>query len=325
MRGGYNLMGSACSGSQYPAALCDSLPGNNHHPNVTFRVALYVIEGDDMRGITRRELLRLGGNAAGLAALMALLGCSTRVDDGGGETVVGLAAEPTTEEAPESARDGESHEGDVVEEMLEVNGVRLATKQAGVGPDMVLVHGRTQSKETMDPFFERYRDRYHVVSYDVRGHGKTESSGEFTLDDLSDDLEGLVSALHLSKPVVIGHSMGSYIALRAAERYPNLFSGLVLMGTRGGRASSPWPVTDEVGRALESFDNLTDASRVVVPALVMTGEYDSLNPPEEGKLVADALPDAIFEVVPGAGHGIYDGNPDFVFGQIDGFLGRLGL
>ena len=40
--GGYNLMGGACPGSSYPAAIRDPLPGNNHHPNVTFRVALYV-------------------------------------------------------------------------------------------------------------------------------------------------------------------------------------------------------------------------------------------------------------------------------------------
>lgn len=40
--GGYNLMGGSCKGSDYPAALRDPLPGNNHHPNVTFRVALYL-------------------------------------------------------------------------------------------------------------------------------------------------------------------------------------------------------------------------------------------------------------------------------------------
>ena len=40
--GGYNLMGGACPGSRYPAALRDPLPGNDHHPNVTFRVALYL-------------------------------------------------------------------------------------------------------------------------------------------------------------------------------------------------------------------------------------------------------------------------------------------
>ena len=40
--GGYNLMGGSCSGSSFPAALRNHLPGNDHHPNVCFRVALYL-------------------------------------------------------------------------------------------------------------------------------------------------------------------------------------------------------------------------------------------------------------------------------------------
>ena len=44
--GGYSLMGGSCPGSEYPAALRDPLPGNDHHPNVTFRPALYVKTAD---------------------------------------------------------------------------------------------------------------------------------------------------------------------------------------------------------------------------------------------------------------------------------------
>ena len=44
--GGYNLMGGACPGSYYPAAIRDPLPGNNHHPNVCFRVGLYLLPAD---------------------------------------------------------------------------------------------------------------------------------------------------------------------------------------------------------------------------------------------------------------------------------------
>ena len=40
--GGYNLMGGACPGSRYPAALRDPLPGNSNHPNVAFRVGLFI-------------------------------------------------------------------------------------------------------------------------------------------------------------------------------------------------------------------------------------------------------------------------------------------
>ena len=40
--GGYNIMGGTCSGAVYPAAIRDPLPGNNHHPNVTFRIGLFI-------------------------------------------------------------------------------------------------------------------------------------------------------------------------------------------------------------------------------------------------------------------------------------------
>ena len=49
--GGYNLMGGACPGSRYPAAIRDPLPGNNHHPNVCFRVALFLVVEDTSTGI----------------------------------------------------------------------------------------------------------------------------------------------------------------------------------------------------------------------------------------------------------------------------------
>ncbi len=211
------------------------------------------------------------------------------------------------------------------EKTLKVNNVTLAIKEAGNGQDMILIHGRTLSKETMDTLFEYYKNQYHVISYDVRGHGETQSNGEFSLDDLSDDLVGLIGKYHLKKPIVIGFSMGSYIALRTAERYPEMFSGIVLIGTRGARTSSGWQVTDEVGRALESYDNMKEVSKVTLPVLVLTGENDVINPPAEGKKVADALSYATFKIVPNAQHTAYRTNPKFVFNEIDAYLKRLNL
>ena len=50
--GGYNLMGGSCPGSRYPAAIRDPLPGNNHHPNVCFRVGLFLLIVDGTNGDT---------------------------------------------------------------------------------------------------------------------------------------------------------------------------------------------------------------------------------------------------------------------------------
>ena len=48
--GGYNLMGGSCPGDYYPASIRDPLPGNNHHPNVCFRVGLFVTVGVEIVG-----------------------------------------------------------------------------------------------------------------------------------------------------------------------------------------------------------------------------------------------------------------------------------
>lgn len=59
---------------------------------------------------------------------------------------------------------------------------------------------------------------------------------------------------------------------------------------------------------------------MTIPVLVMTGEYDGINPPAEGRKVADALPDAQFEVIPDAGHIAFFENPERVFTLMDKFL-----
>lgn len=254
--------------------------------------------------------------------------------------------------------------------MIETNGIHLSVKEAGIGRDMILVHGKGYSKENMDRIFNYYKDRFHVVSYDVRGHGESDKPASFTLEDDAADLASLVKTMHLEKPVVIGFSMGSYITLKTAEEYPSLFSKIVLIGTKGGgetsstqkaeqeaaesgmsreqiaqqmirRVFAPQVTIDEIRafneettssvkltaaeqdaitKSLQNFDLLGSADKVVIPALVLTGEYDGLNPPAEGKKVADALPNAKFEVISNAGHIAFFENPEKVFSLIDEFV-----
>ena len=282
---------------------------------------------------------RTGMLAAVLTLALCLAACSTTgnpLASGAEEDAMPTNAEAENSAVPDTEKSTEADATEIAEESapefpergeqektLQVNGVSLSVKEDGSGPDMVLIHGRGFDKDSMDIFFERYRNRYHVISYDVRGHGGTVAPGEFTLDNLSEDLAELIAVCQLESPVVIGFSMGSYITLKTAEKYPNLFSKIVLIGTRGGRTSSGMELTDEVARALDSFDNLTNAPDVSVPALVLTGENDAINPPAEGEKVADALPNAKFEVIPGAEHMAYVQEPDLVLTLIDEFLDEM--
>lgn len=216
------------------------------------------------------------------------------------------------------------------EEVRSVNGINISVMDSGDGPAIILLHDKGYSKEYMSGLFDRYKDKYHVYSYDSRGHGKTDKPASFTLEDNADDLAGLVASYGLRKPIVIGFSMGSYITLKAAEKYPGLFSKIVLIGTRGtGDTYPPERISEARDKneaaiigSLINFDLMTDIKKVNIPALVITGENDKTNPVSEGRKVADALPDASFNVIPGAEHVAFmkpEGLRE-VFALIDDFI-----
>jgi pimeloyl-ACP methyl ester carboxylesterase len=72
-----------------------------------------------------------------------------------------------------------------------------------------------------------------LVAYDVRGHGESEiGQGIFSVEFFVDDLIAMMDHLKIRQAIVVGLSMGGYIALRAAERHPNRMKALVLCNTK---------------------------------------------------------------------------------------------
>ena len=78
-----------------------------------------------------------------------------------------------------------------VESKININGINISVKQAGTGPDMILIHGIFATKEIMNPLFDYYKNDYHVISYDVRGHGESDKPEKFDLEDYAKDLAQL--------------------------------------------------------------------------------------------------------------------------------------
>lgn len=100
------------------------------------------------------------------------------------------------------------------------------------GLPVVFIHGFPFSGDMWQPQVEDLQE-FRLVTYDVRGHGHTEvSDGQYTLEYFVDDLIGLLEHLNIRRTVAVGLSMGGYIALRAVERHPDRFRGLVLCDTR---------------------------------------------------------------------------------------------
>ncbi|MFF1377704.1 SDR family oxidoreductase [Streptomyces sp. NPDC058308] len=102
------------------------------------------------------------------------------------------------------------------ERWVRTGGVELCVAELGdpARPTVLLVHGYPDSKEVWSEVAGRLADRFHVVLYDVRGHGRSTAPqplrGGFTLEKLTDDFMAVVDAVSPDRPVhVVGHDWGS--------------------------------------------------------------------------------------------------------------------
>ncbi|MCL8011166.1 SDR family oxidoreductase [Streptomyces sp. AS02] len=102
------------------------------------------------------------------------------------------------------------------ERRVRTGGVELCVAELGDAgqPTVILVHGYPDSKEVWSEIAPRLADRFHVVLYDVRGHGRSTAPqplrGGFTLEKLTDDFLAVADAVSPDRPVhLVGHDWGS--------------------------------------------------------------------------------------------------------------------
>lgn len=108
----------------------------------------------------------------------------------------------------------------------EVTGTRM-------GLPVVFIHGFPFSKEMWKSQVEDLKKNYYVITFDVRGHGSSDvGDGQYSIEFFVDDLIGLLDHLKIGSAVLVGLSMGGYIAIRAAERHPERIRAMVLCDTR---------------------------------------------------------------------------------------------
>jgi 3-oxoadipate enol-lactonase len=110
--------------------------------------------------------------------------------------------------------------------------VDVAYREAGPAdaPVVVLSNSLGATRGMWDPQVPALAERFRVVTYDTRGHGESPSpSGEYTIDDLTDDVVALLDRLGVERAHVAGLSLGGMTALRLAAREPGRVLGLAVL------------------------------------------------------------------------------------------------
>jgi pimeloyl-ACP methyl ester carboxylesterase len=122
------------------------------------------------------------------------------------------------------------------------NDRKIAYQLAGKGETVVLLHGFCEDKRIWtDVEEELHRYNFRTLSIDLPGFGNSDllQQAHPSIEDYSADVYAVIQHIKLAKCFLLGHSMGGYVALAFAEKYPVLIRGLGLLH------SHPYPDTDE--------------------------------------------------------------------------------
>ena len=111
------------------------------------------------------------------------------------------------------------------------NGIRLHYWRTG-GADktpLVLAHGSSDDGLCWTNLAKELQDGYDIIMFDARGHGLSDPPTASDPQDVQvEDLAGLIKELKLTKPILMGHSMGSASVAQFATKYPDVARAVIL-------------------------------------------------------------------------------------------------
>ena len=111
----------------------------------------------------------------------------------------------------------------------ETNGINIHYTRTGEASPLILLHGLTANGACWTAVAHAIEADYDVIMPDARGHGRSSVPDHgYRYEDHANDVVGLIEALRLSPPILIGHSMGGLVAAVVASRNPELLRGLIL-------------------------------------------------------------------------------------------------
>lgn len=231
---------------------------------------------------------------------------------------------------------------------IQAGSVRLAFRTWGIArapgerptpgsappPAVVLLHALGEDSSDWDRVAGALTPTCRVYAPDLRGHGGSEWSGPYTVEQLTADLAAYLDALGLHRVVLVGHSMGAAPAYLFAARYPDRVTRLILEepappfprapATRDRPAESPgfdWNATALKGEFADPPPSWRAAlSDIKMPVLLIGGGPDSHVDGGQLAQMAALIPDCELVTIE-AGHPVHATRPDEFSAAAIAFLG----
>lgn len=108
-------------------------------------------------------------------------------------------------------------------------------KTVGQGNTVVLLHGFLESMEIWKKFSKVLSNEFQVISIDLPGHGKSSCIAQtHSMDYMAKSVKAVLEFLKINSCVMIGHSMGGYVTLAFAEKYPEVLKGFGMFHSQAG-------------------------------------------------------------------------------------------
>jgi pimeloyl-ACP methyl ester carboxylesterase len=173
--------------------------------------------------------------------------------DAGAECWTLLGDDRTASESPQGERVAVMRWN---KQTIEAGGVRLAARDSGGhGTPVVLVHGLGTIQRSWDRLAPLLVPHLRVVTYDQRGHGRSQPATDYTPDAFTADLRAVLDALDLERPVLVGHSLGALLAVEVAAARPGCAGVVAVDGglpvTRPPEATDQQAFRAELARPLQ--------------------------------------------------------------------------
>jgi len=128
-----------------------------------------------------------------------------------------------------------------------LNGIELDYEVSGSGPTLLLSHGYGSTRHMWDEQHRAFADRWRVVSWDMRGHGQTESPADpkqYSAALTVADMRALLQHVGAEHAIIGGLSLGGYVSLAFALAHPEMTQALVVCdsgpGYRNAEARTAW-------------------------------------------------------------------------------------